>query len=92
MRYNKQPIDIPDQLALLKQRGMIVNNENATLRQLESISYFRLANYWKVFETDDVTHRLVPGTQLEDEGCGGKEDGCQEFRTSPIPLYGKLDA
>ena len=45
---------------------MIVNNENAALRQLESISYFRLANYWKVFETDDVTHRLVPGTQLED--------------------------
>ena len=66
MRYSKQPIDIPDQLALLKQRGMIVNNENAALRQLESISYFRLANYWKVFETDDVTHRLVPGTQLED--------------------------
>lgn len=66
MRYSKQPIDLPDQLALLKQRGMIVNNENAALRQLESISYFRLANYWKVFETDDVTHRLVPGTQLED--------------------------
>lgn len=66
MRYSKQPTDIPDQLALLKQRGMIVNNENAALRQLESISYFRLANYWKVFETDDVTHRLVPGTQLED--------------------------
>jgi abortive infection bacteriophage resistance protein len=66
MRYSKQPIDIPEQLALLKQRGMIVNNENAALRQLESISYFRLANYWKVFETDDVTHRLVPGTQLED--------------------------
>ena len=66
MRYNKQPIDIPEQLTLLKQRGIIVNNEAVALRQLESISYFRLANYWKVFETDDVTHRLVPGTQLED--------------------------
>jgi hypothetical protein len=35
MRYSKQPIDIPDQLALLKQRGMIVNNENAALRQFK---------------------------------------------------------
>ncbi len=66
MRYSKQPIDIPTQLALLKQRGMIVNDEDKALRQLGSVSYFRLANYWKAFETEDITHRLAPNTKFED--------------------------
>lgn len=66
MRYNKQPTDIPTQLATLKQRGLIVNDEDTALRQLASISYFRLASYWKFFETDETTHALANGTRLED--------------------------
>ena len=53
MRYNKQPTDITTQLAMLKQRGLIVSDENTALKQLASISYFRLASYWKIFETDE---------------------------------------
>lgn len=66
MRYDKQPTDIPTQLAMLKQRGLIINDEDTALKQLASISYFRLANYWKTFETDETTHALANGTRLED--------------------------
>lgn len=66
MRYNKQPTDITTQLAMLKQRGLIVSDEDAALKQLASISYFRLASYWKIFETDEATHRFASGTRLED--------------------------
>jgi hypothetical protein len=43
MRYTKQPIDIPAQLAILKQRGLVVSDETLAKQQLASISYFRLA-------------------------------------------------
>ncbi len=42
MRYNKQPTDITTQLAMLMQRGLIVSDEDTALKQLASISYFRL--------------------------------------------------
>lgn len=51
---------------MLKQRGLIINDEDTALKQLASISYFRLANYWKTFETDETTHALANGTRLED--------------------------
>ncbi len=65
MRYNKQPTDIITQLAMLKQRGLLVDDDIA-LKQLASISYFRLASYWKVFEADEVTHQFADGTHLDD--------------------------
>ena len=51
---------------MLKQRGLIVSDEDTALRQLASISYFRLASYWKIFETDKATHQFASGTRLED--------------------------
>ena len=66
MRYNKQPTDITTQLAMLKHRGLIVSDEDMAIKQLASISYFRLASYWKLYETDTVTHQFINGTRLED--------------------------
>ena len=51
---------------MLKQRGLIVSDEDTALKQLASISYFRLASYWKIFEADETTHRFASGTRLED--------------------------
>ena len=42
MQYTKQAIDFSDQLSLLKQRGLIIDDEDKALRCLHSISYFRL--------------------------------------------------
>ncbi len=66
MRYNKQPTDITTQLAMLKHRGLIVSDEDMAIKQLASISYFRLASYWKLYETDTATHQFINGTRLED--------------------------
>ncbi len=66
MKYNKLPIDFPQQLATLKERGMIVENENEVLAQLDSISYFRLASYWRSMEQDHNSHLFYPNTRFED--------------------------
>lgn len=51
---------------MLKLRGLIVSDEDTALKQLASISYFRLASYWKLFETDEATHQFACGTRIED--------------------------
>lgn len=56
MRYNKPPLDFPAQIALLKQRGMVFTDEDIALESLHSISYFRLANYWKHFEQKETRY------------------------------------
>lgn len=50
MRYDKQPIDFLAQIALLKERGMQFSDESKALEGLHSISYLRLANYWRHLE------------------------------------------
>lgn len=65
MDYIKQPLDFPLILQMLKDRGIIVRNENEALRQLKIISYFRLANYMRPMESDKVSHIFKPGSSFE---------------------------
>jgi abortive infection bacteriophage resistance protein len=44
--YTKPHITFSDQLALLKQRGMQVDDEPLALRHLQRIGYYRLKAYW----------------------------------------------
>lgn len=66
MRYNKQPISITDQIAILKSRGMVFGNEQEALSVLENISYFRLAGYWRTMEQDSTQHIFRAGSKFED--------------------------
>ena len=43
MRYTKQPLDYPDILAMLKERGFIIHDDDKAISCLRVISYFRLA-------------------------------------------------
>lgn len=52
MEYTKRPIDYPQQIQMLKERGLIINGEKRALEQLRIISYFRLANYLRPMEQD----------------------------------------
>ena len=52
MEYSKLPIDHVQQIELLKKRGLLIQNEGKALRQLQIISYFRLAYYWHPLEQD----------------------------------------
>ena len=66
MKYDKLPIDLPQQLEKLKQRGMTIANEEMALEQLHSISYFRLANYWNAMENQADKHQFLPNSNFED--------------------------
>lgn len=65
MEYNKQALDTPDLLAILKQRGLVVTNEQEAIKTLSIISYFRLACYFRPMEADKQTHVFHPNTTLE---------------------------
>ena len=68
MKYNKLPIDFPEQLCKLRERGMIISNDNEALELLGSISYFRLASYWRSMETDSESdnHHFFQNTHFDD--------------------------
>ena len=64
MQYTKQAIDFSDQLSLLKQRGLIIDDEDKAIRCLHSISYFRLTSYLVPMESDSYTHAFSPHSHL----------------------------
>lgn len=66
--YAKQPISIADQMAMLKSRGLLFNDEHAAIKYLKIISYFRLANYWKPMESDKVNHVFKPMSKFDIHG------------------------
>ena len=66
MNYQKHPISIEQQIALLKQRGLIIDDEPLALDRLKVISYFRLADYWRPMEADHTTHSFLPNTHFVD--------------------------
>lgn len=49
LRYNKPFLDLPQQLALLKQRGLKVRNDAEALECLHRNGYYRLSAYWYPF-------------------------------------------
>lgn len=63
--YTKQPISIADQMAMLKRRGLLFDDEQKAVECLKIISYFRLANYWKPMESDKVNHVFKPKSRFE---------------------------
>ena len=79
MQYNKQPLDYSGILAMLKNRGLIVRDDNKAIAQLKVISYFRLANYFRPMEADKTTHIFKPNSYFENAVDLYKFD--QELRT-----------
>lgn len=65
MKYNKQPLDIPAQIAMLKGRGLVIADEQTAEKTLNKISYFRLAAYLRPMEADKNTHQYKPDASFE---------------------------
>lgn len=63
--YNKIALDTPDLLSVLKQRGLQVTDEQEALRTLSSVSYFRIACYFRPMEIDKQTHEFRKGATLD---------------------------
>ncbi|MDO4165539.1 MAG: Abi family protein [Bacteroides sp.] len=64
MIYTKQAISINEQIDVLRQRGLIIEDETKAHDLLERISYFRLADYWRMMEADRGTHEFKPGSRF----------------------------
>jgi len=67
--YSKPPLTIPQQVELLKSRGMIVADEALAAAYLSRVNYYRFAGYARVFRVRDVNGEVkegfVPGTSFE---------------------------
>ena len=64
--YSKPPLSVPDQIKLLKTRGLQISDENRANRYLQSISYYHLSGYMYPFLTDKKQHQYKPGSRFDD--------------------------
>lgn len=66
MKYNKPFVSIPDQVARLKARGLIINNEAAAQSYLKNISFYRLRAYTYPFQDNsNPAHLFIPQVSFE---------------------------
>ena len=67
----KEAINIDEQISLLKQRGMIIDNEDKAKEVLSDVGYYRLGFYWFPFESSypckvGRTHEFREGANFDD--------------------------
>lgn len=66
MATNKDSRTIAEQITLLKQRGMLMKDEQKAAFYLNHISYYRLKGYWWDMQTDRTNHTFAPNSYFED--------------------------
>ncbi len=66
MKYTKQAITIEEQISTLNQRGLIIDDDRQAIEALDVISYFRLADYWRYWETNRTTHQFKPNSRFSE--------------------------
>lgn len=62
--FKKPATTYGEQVALLRQRGMIINDPASAEFYLQHINYYRLSAYWLPFEADHATHSFMAGTEF----------------------------
>lgn len=65
MKYTKPPLTFGDQLALMKQRGLVVTDDGRALRWLKRVSYYRLSGYFLPFRVPN-SDSFGDGTTFDD--------------------------
>ena len=65
MNYDKQPINIDEQFALLQNRGLMIGDIVTAKLQLRNISYFRIASYLRYMEEDQLHHLYKSGSTFK---------------------------
>ena len=66
LRYTHQAITTEQQIDILKERGLLIDDVKQAVKVLDTISYFRLAGYWRHFEADQTTHQFKKGSCFAD--------------------------
>ena len=66
MDFDKRPLTVDEQIALLKERGMVIPDEAKAKMYLCNISYYRLSAYWyTLLENPKQDHLFIRGTTFE---------------------------
>ena len=65
MIYSKTPLDYEQLIEMLKERGLIIADEQKAIEYLKVISYFRLANYFRPMERDKENHLYKPNSYFD---------------------------
>jgi abortive infection bacteriophage resistance protein len=63
--FNKPPLTYFQQLQQLKDRGLIIENEEKAIHLLESVSYYRLSGYWYPLLQDKQNHIFKEAATFE---------------------------
>jgi len=63
--YKKPFLSYPEQLQLLKDRGLSIENDERALHLLEYVSYYRLSAYWHPFLEDKEANIFKPGSSFD---------------------------
>ena len=66
VRYTNRAITTEQQIDILKERGLLIDDVERAVKALDIISYFRLAGYWRHFETDRFTHQVKEDSRFTD--------------------------
>ncbi|MDH6154975.1 abortive infection bacteriophage resistance protein [Polynucleobacter sphagniphilus] len=69
MRYQKPSTSIQEQIAIMRNRGLIISDADYAEQYLKFIGYFRLAGYalpLQINYNEDGSHSFLPGTRFED--------------------------
>ena len=65
MNYDKQPLNIEEQLTLFLNRGLAIEDIATARQQLTNISYFRISSYLRHMEEDPQSHLYKSGSTFE---------------------------
>lgn len=69
MKFTKPAIDVDAQIALLKQRGLVVADDDVARHYLRFVGYYRLAGYALPLQVNynaDGSHRFLKGTTFDE--------------------------
>lgn len=66
IRYTHQAITTKQQIDILRGRGLLIDDVKQAIEVLDTISYFRLAGYWRHFEVDHITHQFREDSNFAD--------------------------
>ena len=62
--FTKPATTHAEQVALLQERGMVIDDPTEAEYYLRHLNYYRLGAYWLPFEADHASHRFHPGTRF----------------------------
>jgi abortive infection bacteriophage resistance protein len=65
MKYSKTPLSIEQQIEKLKQRGLVIKDENSAANYLSNISYYRLRAFAILSAIQYIVKIISPESNLK---------------------------